>query len=230
MGAIVALWPLALAESRCRTYDGRCKYKKKSGLIRRTALMKGGVVPLGVEPRTHGFSVHCSTTWAKAPFCCYCFISELRVQRYTKYLVPANIFITFFFKNFHFVGNALIFKGFLFEIFLSQKWFGCSAIAIIYHLAEFVFRVCPFVIRLPPDFVTFLLRLNTFLDNQALARIFRWNRVTHTHCRSRKSYDSLVQRTYSYIDSIYPVQGRASCPPSKNVPTDMKKHHRRFEK
>ena len=29
--------------------------------------MKGGVVPLGVEPRTHGFSVHCSTTWAKAP-------------------------------------------------------------------------------------------------------------------------------------------------------------------
>ena len=24
-----------------------------------------------------------------------------------------------------------------------------------------------------PDFVTFLLRINTFLDNQALARIFR---------------------------------------------------------
>ena len=29
---------------------------------------KEEVVPLGVEPRTHGFSVHCSTTWAKVPY------------------------------------------------------------------------------------------------------------------------------------------------------------------
>lgn len=35
---------------------------KKRQPLARTVPMKGGVVPLGVEPRTHGFSVHCSTT------------------------------------------------------------------------------------------------------------------------------------------------------------------------
>ncbi len=37
-----------------------CKNKKAASCENRP--MKGGVVPLGVEPRTHGFSVHCSTT------------------------------------------------------------------------------------------------------------------------------------------------------------------------
>ena len=36
-----------------------------------------------------------------------------------------------------------------------------------------------------PDFVTFLLRPNTFLDNQALARIFRWYRVTYWRSQER---------------------------------------------
>ena len=47
--------------------------KNKTRPLARTGLMKGGVVPLGVEPRTHGFSVHCSTTWAKVPLCCLFF-------------------------------------------------------------------------------------------------------------------------------------------------------------
>ena len=35
--------------------------KKKERPLARTALMKGGVVPPGIEPGTQGFSVLCST-------------------------------------------------------------------------------------------------------------------------------------------------------------------------
>ena len=42
--------------------EGQTETKKGGLREKNRALMKGGVVPLGVEPRTHGFSVQCSTT------------------------------------------------------------------------------------------------------------------------------------------------------------------------
>ena len=43
-------------------YIIRCGvYKRKTLTLKRTGLMKGGVVPPGIEPGTQGFSVLCST-------------------------------------------------------------------------------------------------------------------------------------------------------------------------
>ena len=42
--------------------EGQTETKKGGLREKNRPLMKGGVVPLGVEPRTHGFSVQCSTT------------------------------------------------------------------------------------------------------------------------------------------------------------------------
>ena len=36
------------------------------------------VVPPGFEPGTHGFSVRCSTTWAKAPFMVWIAVAKVR--------------------------------------------------------------------------------------------------------------------------------------------------------
>ena len=41
----------------------------------------------------------------------------------------------------------------------------------------------PFPAQGRSDFVTFLLRQNSTIDNQLLAWIFRWYRVTHIQCR-----------------------------------------------
>ena len=49
--------------------------------------MKGGVVPPGIEPGTHGFSVRCSTNSAKAPYSVLQSF-RLRLQRY--YIILIN--------------------------------------------------------------------------------------------------------------------------------------------
>ena len=87
---------------------------------------KEEVVPLGVEPRTHGFSVHCSTTWAKVPCClqlkscCFSFASA-KVQLFLK-------------LHKHFV---VFFQISFFCLFISSFWkkmiplhteSGCSAV------------------------------------------------------------------------------------------------------
>ena len=65
--------PLSVARQMNDGWWGMFENKKKPGITRgeNRAEWKEEVVPLGVEPRTHGFSVHCSTTWAKVPlwFC-----------------------------------------------------------------------------------------------------------------------------------------------------------------
>ena len=45
------------------------------------------VVPVGIEPTTHGFSVHCSTDWATGPFGCggRIWTNDLRVMSPTSY-------------------------------------------------------------------------------------------------------------------------------------------------
>ena len=46
------------------------------------------MVPPGIEPGTHGFSVHCSTNWAKVPYkvCKYRFIFIIRQNKFVKFL------------------------------------------------------------------------------------------------------------------------------------------------
>ena len=65
------------------------------------------VIRLGLEPRTPTLKVLCSTCWASESILCYCYSSELRVQRYGLFLY-LQTFLELFSKKIHFIHFSFI--------------------------------------------------------------------------------------------------------------------------
>ena len=65
------------------------------------------VIRLGLEPKTPTLKVLCSTCWASESILCYCYSSELRVQRYGLFLY-LQTFLELFSKKIHFIHFSFI--------------------------------------------------------------------------------------------------------------------------